>query len=127
VFDAQDDCYLEIKATPIGTQCGLLTAKSDFWDQVVNFSGCSSSINALQNAGIYHKFSVFPNPAKDFIFINSHASDIEVFIFDMSGKLLKHLKNSSVVNISDLSEGIYIVRILSVDNQLHTEKLIKFK
>ncbi len=32
-FEAAADCYLEIAATPNGSQCGLRTQKSDLWDQ----------------------------------------------------------------------------------------------
>jgi para-nitrobenzyl esterase len=33
-FDSAADCYLEIKASPNGSQCGLRTEKSDLWDEV---------------------------------------------------------------------------------------------
>jgi para-nitrobenzyl esterase len=33
-FDGATDCYLEITATPNGSQCGLRTERSDLWDLV---------------------------------------------------------------------------------------------
>jgi hypothetical protein len=36
-YQSAPDCYLEIKATPDGSACGLRTAKSDFWDAVSSF------------------------------------------------------------------------------------------
>jgi len=33
-FESAADCYLEIKASPNGSQCGLRTQKSDLWDSV---------------------------------------------------------------------------------------------
>ncbi|MEO6670151.1 MAG: carboxylesterase family protein [Ferruginibacter sp.] len=39
-YESLSDCYLEIKATPDGTQCGLRTAQSDLWDNSIGYSPC---------------------------------------------------------------------------------------
>ncbi|MCU0426043.1 MAG: carboxylesterase family protein [Candidatus Kapabacteria bacterium] len=62
-FDAVRDCYMEIKAQPNGTQCGLLTAKSDFWDDV-QMARMTTSVSGKNN----DKSSLplaFPNPANE--------------------------------------------------------------
>ncbi|MBL7936223.1 MAG: carboxylesterase family protein, partial [Bacteroidia bacterium] len=38
------DCYLEIKATPNGNQCGLRTAQSNLWDNAVGFVPCTTTV-----------------------------------------------------------------------------------
>jgi len=37
VYKSGEDCYLEIKATPDASQCGLRTPQSNLWDDVVGF------------------------------------------------------------------------------------------
>ncbi|MFZ4058315.1 MAG: carboxylesterase/lipase family protein [Ferruginibacter sp.] len=41
-YQSSTDCYLEIKATPNGSQCGLRTTKSNLWDTVAHFIGCTT-------------------------------------------------------------------------------------
>ena len=70
-------------------------------------------------------FSVFPNPASDFINIKTNNND-EVFVtvFDMLGKsVLKQTTNNNKLNISKLVSGIYLLQI-NQNNSIITKKLI---
>lgn len=42
-YKGSGDCYMELKATPDGTQCGLRTPQSDLWDDVVGYVQCAAS------------------------------------------------------------------------------------
>lgn len=69
---------------------------------------------------------VYPNPANNYIIVE--CSDIqEVEIFDMMGrKLISHkAENSSTIDVSGLSSGIYLVRTIDADNNLSMQKIIK--
>lgn len=80
-------------------------------------------------------FSIYPNPAKDYILINFSIlenADFEITIQDIQGKTVKKLhksKNTSAgiyqmdYNISDLNTGVYFVTILSSKGKI-TRKLI---
>jgi len=68
--------------------------------------------------------TVYPNPAKNSIVINTNG---RIEIFSMSGLLLKSIDNyteGESINVSDLSSGSYIIRICSESNT-ETQKLIK--
>ncbi len=71
--------------------------------------------------------SVYPNPAKNNIYIQGAQNFSQASISDVSGKILIHASvNSSnqFIDISQLSRGIYFVKITSV-NSMQTLKFIK--
>jgi len=75
--------------------------------------------------------SVYPNPVKDFITINtskqSFNSKNRIRIYDVVGKMvLEEQTNSNIekVNISSFSSGVYYVEVLN-DNFMSTHKIIK--
>lgn len=76
--------------------------------------------------------SVSPNPAKDFIQIAAPAispNGFEVSLYDYCGKqvLKESIKDQkSKLNVSELQNGVYILRIKSLTNgELTTRKIIK--
>jgi para-nitrobenzyl esterase len=44
-YQNPNDCYLEIKATPNGNQCGVRTQQSDLWDSTQSFTSCAVQFN----------------------------------------------------------------------------------
>jgi len=72
-------------------------------------------------------FSVYPNPTQDLLYLNLNSSQEinEVKIYSIQGALIKtvsKVKEGKAINISDLSAGIYI---LKVDDKSQGIKLIK--
>ncbi|MBO4232283.1 MAG: choice-of-anchor J domain-containing protein [Bacteroidales bacterium] len=56
-------------------------------------------------------FSIYPNPATDYITISSEAEIIEIQIINLEGQLVKSLKgNKKTVSLQGLSKGIYFVK-----------------
>tara|TARA_R110002072_G_scaffold108418_1_gene235266 strand:- start:201 stop:1751 length:1551 start_codon:yes stop_codon:yes gene_type:complete len=93
----------------------------DYW--VVKLS--PDNLNILENDNV--GLSVFPNPARNFIVIDSSAMIYELNIYSVSGELLmsKNIaKSNSRIDISTLSSGIYILEILN-ENIAEKVKLIK--
>ncbi len=85
-----------------------------------------SKIVSVRNENKNADYEVYPNPANNFLNINSPHStmnEISVEIFDAAGKRVcytNNMKSPVRMNISDLSEGIYILKI-------HEENAIEFK
>lgn len=73
------------------------------------------------------KVSVYPNPAADFITINSQGIE-EVSFTDMNERTVLSKKNINTDNynieISGLSQGIYLMRVTTV-NGITTQKVVK--
>jgi hypothetical protein len=65
------------------------------------------------------KFDVFPNPATDKLRFNIHNSSINYELTDIAGRIVLHGKLiSPEVNVSELSSGIYFVRLKDDKNQI---------
>jgi hypothetical protein len=72
-------------------------------------------------------FNIYPNPATDFISIESEHTTIEkVVVVDLNGKVV--LKDESLqlknINISNLKQGVYILKIYTSTGKA-TQKFIK--
>lgn len=80
-----------------------------------------SGINELSNV-----ISVCPNPVKDILTIDN-AEGAQISICNMNGQEVMHIEKAFVnekVNVSDLSSGVYFVRI-TYGNKLNTMKFVK--
>jgi para-nitrobenzyl esterase len=121
-YNASTDCYLEIKATPNGSQCGLRTAQSDLWDDVINFVPCISSLSVEEFEN--DDFKIYPNPTKNIVYIDAKSGEFFVEISDNSGKLMFKGENKSSIDLSTFSSGIYYLHYYS-KNKNQTFKLIK--
>ena len=76
--------------------------------------------------------SLWPNPASDFIQVNSHFengnSAAKIRVYDLTGKIQieGQLKSGeSNFNISTLKSGTYIINLYSIDGNSCNQKFIK--
>ncbi|PQJ79721.1 PKD domain-containing protein [Polaribacter porphyrae] len=72
-----------------------------------------------------YKLSLYPNPAKNTLFISDDTSKSYI-IYNFLGKKIKSgfIENNKV-DVSKLQENIYLIRILKEDNTYFTQKIIK--
>lgn len=59
--------------------------------------------------------SVFPNPVKDILNINSQKNVEKTEVYNLSGQLVLTAKNQTKIDMSSLPAGNYVVRIFSAD------------
>ncbi len=81
------------------------------------------SVNTLNAESI----SIFPNPANDFLNINSELNIESISIFDISGKEVINIKsasNNNEINVSNLKSGVYFVRIINEEG-IYQTKFVK--
>ncbi len=75
------------------------------------------------------EIKIGPNPAKSsFEVMNINGRDLSAQVFDLSGKLVmtKSLTSSSTVDVTGLSKGVYLVKIVDAALRvLHSQKIIK--
>jgi uncharacterized protein (TIGR02145 family) len=83
----------------------------------------TSSLNIF---GKVVDYVIFPNPAKDMLYINNNIlKDAYVVIFDLQGKQVISRKiDSNPIDISSLSKGLYVLKIIDSGN-INMNKLIK--
>lgn len=68
--------------------------------------------------------SIYPNPAADFVMIQSKEKINSVEMYNMAGQKVLESK-ATKINISNLKSGIYMIQIKDVKNQTVTKKFIK--
>jgi hypothetical protein len=76
---------------------------------------------------IYEKFelSLFPNPVKNVIEIETEKMVSNSMIYDVTGKVLVQTSNQTRINVSSLSSGVYFIKIFTGNNVQRTLKFIK--
>jgi hypothetical protein len=69
-------------------------------------------------------FTVYPNPADNFIFINTQLAS-HYQIIDIKGEVISSGINTpgTLINLSKLDKGIYLLRITEEENN-YTRKLV---
>lgn len=75
------------------------------------------------------EIEIFPNPTSDFINLSSKETISRIEIISITGKMACQMEignNNATYNISNLSNGMYFVRIYGNENgNIYTRKLIK--
>lgn len=87
----------------------------------------STIVNSIkiQNS---HSVDIYPNPAKSNITINSTFENSIINIYSVTGKKVKTVQantKQSKINISDLTEGIYFVSVISGENTISKKIIVE--
>lgn len=94
-------------------------------DNLDSFSeNCNLSINSFKNKN----FVIFPNPAINFVSIITTSSfKIEkIEIYNTSGIFVKSkIENGETLNISNLAEGLYLLKVIFDNGETAIQKMIK--
>ena len=88
--------------------------------------GRTCSVSASMRSNEFSDVTMYPNPAKEIVYINSNETVIsKIEILDFSSRVLKkYLGEEKGINISDLKSGMYFVKIYSKENFI-IKRLIK--
>ena len=90
-------------------------------ENVFFFPGMYSSVYNIET----FEFSIFPNPTNDFIDIKTSQKNINIAIYDISGRCVLKQNSNQRINIKNLKSGIYIIKINNKDMS-GTAKFTKF-
>ncbi len=133
--------YLILKGNPqlsyceINNICTALENGIPHIDIENNKSGCNNQEEVeiactviVSNINTTPNFIIFPNPAKNKIFISSDNNLLvkEVTIYNMVGQKMQHINgNSKIIDISNLRNGIYIIEIVTKEYKLRNRLIIQ--
>jgi|GEM_PF-2202330 len=121
----------------VGTGTYLTNLPSDFYSvTVVDQEGCTASasfvIGAIEDITAIQSFLLYPNPTSNDFRFNLHlkeAAAVKAEIIGLDGKQIKTIINergntiNQTVNVSDLSAGIYMIKI-NIDDKSFTQRLV---
>lgn len=79
-----------------------------------------------------NKIVIHPNPSNGLIQVESQSSLINnIIVFSVDGKVLRNIQNENtyrlLVDITNFSNGMYIVYVKTDDGMIYSEKIIKNK
>ncbi|RKT00875.1 T9SS type A sorting domain-containing protein [Chryseobacterium defluvii] len=95
----------------------------DFW--ILKLSG-SKELGTMEN-NASEKPILYPNPTKDFVYINHLPKQSIVTIFDTVGRIVfskKYSQKSISIETSAFANGVYIIQIDNEEKNILSEKLI---
>ena len=103
---------------PIGTKEAYENAPN--WSDFTNFI-------ELEGVGVSEHESVvqavvYPNPAAETVHFQE-LNIAEVKVYNTLGQLVKTVRNANEVNVSDLPEGIYLMRITDADGKRYANRV----
>lgn len=117
--------YLDEGANPEDLNCYLVSnyfAKNyDTCESAFTNESCVQAV-AVQENLTDNDLTVYPNPAHDEIYIESNYGIDELEMIDVTGRVVFHeekLKRESVIEVNQLSEGIYLMRFLMGKAQVY--------
>lgn len=71
------------------------------------------------------EFSIYPNPTKDILKINSNINVSQIEIYNELGVLVLSILDNNNIDISTLSKGIYFIKVFDVNGNVSLKKVIK--
>ena len=96
------------ESTDVG-QHGINTPQYFCMDNFMD--GNPANINRLD----VQQLSVYPNPSRDYVHLQSVSSNAEIRVYDVSGKSLDLPAESNVIDIRNLKSGIYFIEAIDGD------------
>ncbi len=114
------------------------TANGSYQVKAIDGGGCESEISfpysylslKINDKQTYNKLNVFPNPSDGLITIEgafSWASDFDVIITDVVGKVISQSRKKSTFDLSGFERGLYHVIVKTQDGRLLTQKVLLMK
>ncbi len=121
----------KIGATPSTSSWLTLNAAIDdlkIFDVALTDAQVSSLFNGTlatsESSKTENYISIYPNPAKDVVFVKSEKQITKIELYDFSGKKLKEY-TSKEINISSLKRGNYLIKITDKEGNTQTKNFVK--
>jgi hypothetical protein len=84
----------------------------------------SKTIAVYQESGKNNPIKVYPNPAKNTIFVETNDVIKSINIYNLQGILVAH-STTNTLNISDFPTGIYVLEVENTEGSLSRSKFVK--
>jgi hypothetical protein len=125
-FDARNNANLS--CIEVSDENHMITHFSNFIDTQTNFS--ENPCETLSTIEQDLSFSIYPNPASDYIVIeNNNIAIVKIEILDATGKIItsylpENENEHQQLSISSIQSGLYFMRIKAGDDSIFVKKII---
>ena len=109
-----------------GKSFATLPTRKRGWVLRVDSNGCLTSdcISNTKELENYTEIIAYPNPSNDIINITNVSLIKNYELFNYNGNIIKR-GNSFPINIENYSNGFYFLKVITKDNQIIMQKIIK--
>ena len=93
-----------------------------FWlaiDDIKITAGNTASISEVENARV----ALYPNPVSSILNIEAQGIQ-EVSVLDINGRTVMSMQNTNTIDMSNLANGVYFVRVITTDG-VSTQKITR--
>ena len=73
-------------------------------------------------SGLSDTPQLYPNPAREKVTIEGIETS-EVQVYNAIGQMVKTVRGTNEIDIADLAEGVYLLRITDTDGKVYTNKI----
>jgi len=92
----------------------------------VNVTVNAACLGTSETSNLKDSIKVYPNPFTDMLNISETENAKSIAVTDLAGRLIKTFeKPESVINLSDLKSGMYLITLYLKDGTQKTVKSIK--
>ena len=102
----------------------LITFSADSCFSDTSTQNINVNINTVNDLYKDDEINIYPNPANDYIQIETHLEFNSIIITDVTGKIVKSLKYTKQINISELTKGLYFIQLFN-NKETTTHKFLK--
>ena len=108
---------------------GVIAPSTNTTHPMISGGTIDASTLSVDDDTLQSEILLYPNPTSNLLKIRSTTSISKVQIYDLNGRIVKEVKSENTINeidISQLSSGIYIVRLANQNNSMiSSRKIIK--
>lgn len=107
-----------------------ISYRNEWWDYFFHDVECDSVINADVQEVLDNKFTIFPNPADDFVTISDDGQYGRTFYAELYNSLGEKLyattaECSASFNMENYPAGLYVIKVYKKEADIYTFKVIK--
>ncbi len=112
----------------VGTEGALLDITNSIYIDAIVFDTNRGEIPELgvsKFTDANNKISLYPNPARNVLNVKSSNKISKIDVYDMQGKKVASKNNTSDINVSSLTNGIYIVSVVQDNGSVASKQFVK--
>lgn len=83
------------------------------------------TVGLNENSTLANKVTLYPNPARSFVQLQTDLNVIEVKLFSANGQTLSETANKKQINVEGLNSGLYILRIITNEGAVNKQLVIE--